>query len=295
MYYLQNRLYAPSLTECKAIYRGGEFLDVQVEVDITSINPNGLLDSGIYVQASKPGKYQDQITAWCVNLEREVNGKYYKVKLHRFENNFWKGVQVETKEINVSDTYRLKVVVLNGVLYAYVDDGECLFTYYIGNAVGKVGLRAFYAPNYFTNFSVTAPNISLNTNLFQQKIEQLEKLDLDLYTTITANNLKTTLEKAKNLINGEVSQPLLEICYLELIKAENALIKLCTKEDLVSLVEIGKNAQQQTNVYTKNSISSLKVVLENCQKAIESENIQEISYWYQKLEYKLDTLIKYGG
>ena len=295
MYYLQNRLYAPSLAESKAVYQGGPFTDVQVEVTITSINKNGLIDSGIYVQASDPGNKINQITAWCVNVERDVNSNYAIIRLHRFLNNSWDGYKCQATINNVGDSYNLKVVVKSGVLYVYINGGECLFNYYIGSNEGMVGLRTYYAPNYFTDFKVTAPSIEFDTSLFEQKIIELENIDSSLYTNDTITALKKEIEAAKILLNTEVSQPLMEECFSRLIKAENSLVKLCTKDDLAELVEIGNAAVSQTDVYTKNSIASLKVVLAECDKALQSDDNQEISYWYQKLEYKLDTLIRYGG
>ncbi len=289
MYILQNRLYAPLLTESKAIYKHGTYSDVDVSVDVAALVPGGNIDGGIYVQASGVNNAANGITAWNVNVEHDVNSSVFALKLHRFENNRWLGAKKEVYNIKyTSDTVHLRVVVKTGVLYAYLDGDAPVFTYNVGKSAGKVGLRSFYAPNYFENFSVTSPMITVEPELLQSKLAELDGFDYSPFTDESAQTLRAAVAEAKAALAAEESQADIDKAYADIVIAKSELTLKKTRADLDALTEKAQKMMSDAN-YTKSSVSSLRVVIEKCNAATE----EKISYWYKILQHRMDSAVKY--
>ncbi len=278
MYMLDGKLFAPTLCESKAIYRGGTFSDVQVEVDISSINPGGKIDAGIYVQARDPGNNLDAITAWDVQVERIVGNKTYTVKLHEFKNGKYMGERKVAEYVPCfSDTVHLKVTVQGGTLSAYTDFNGRLFSYEIGAGSGSVGLRCFYAPNYFENFTVTSPAIQVETAALASKLAELESFDYAPYTAESADAL-----------NGGVSQNAVDTALCNIEKAQNALTKTVTQKELDELVLRAREIVANGSRYTKNTVASISVVLNRIENADD-----DLSTLYKLLKRRVDGAVEY--
>lgn len=291
MFTLQNRLYAPVLAESKAIYKYGTYGDAEISVDVTAINKSGNIDGGIYVQASNASNAHDGITAWNVNVEHAVNANTFALKLHRFENNRWVGAQKEVYNIKyTSDTVHLRVVVKSGILNAFISGDEPVFTHYIGAATGKVGLRGYYSPIYFENFSVTAPTIALEPNKLGAKIAAMENFDYTVYTDATSAALRAAVEHGKETLNS-LSQADIDGAYADILAAENALIRIRTAEELRALTEKASAIIAEREKYTENSVGSLEIVLRQIEQA-DGENISEL---YAVLFRRIQSAVKYGG
>ena len=290
MYTYKNRLYAPVFGETKAIYKNGIYGDAEVSADITPINKSGRLNGGIYVQASNASNAVDGITAWNVNVEHEMNAKTFSVFLHRFENNRWAGVKKEARYIRYSyDTVHLRVVVKAGTLQAYVG-GELAFTHFIGTSTGRVGLRGMCAPMYFETFSVTSPIIAVDTNKLERKLDELENFDFSRYTENSADALRSAIAEAKRICELADSQADVDEAYSDVVAAQAGLLKKATKEQLSELVARADETIA-SGEYTKNTVSSLRVVLREID-GIEGE--QAIAYWCNILSHKLDNAVKYA-
>lgn len=292
MYILQNKLYAPVLTESKAIYKYGIYDNVTVSTDVTSINKNGIIDGGIYIGASGANNSKDGITAWCVNVEHSLESGVYALKLHRFENNRWLGAKKEVFNIkHTSDTVHLSVTVKSGVLYAYTN-GERIFSYAVGAARGKVGLRAFYSPIYFENFVVTSPVIAVDRKDLENKLNEFKAFDYSPYTKSSATALADAVKKGEAVLaDDKASQSDIDGAYDNIVTAKNRLLRAKTRADLDALVAETQTVISKPDVYTKSSISSLKVVVGKCQTAAD----EDISYWYNVLRHRLDSAVKYIG
>ncbi len=292
MYILQNRLYAPVLAESKAIYKNGTYSDVEVSVDISAIVPYGNIDGGIIVQTRGANNAANGLTGWNVNVEHNADATSFALKLHRFENNRWLGAKKEIYNIKyMSDTVHLRVVVKTGVLYAYLDAEDPIFTYNIGAASGKVGLRAYYAPMYFENFSVTSPMILVEPEQLEAKIKELVGFDYAPYTEDSAQKMKDAVEYGKVQLESETSQADIDKAYADILAAEQALIRIKTRADLDELIQTAQAIISDVHTYTKNSISSLKVVVDKCVAAEDAD----VSYWYQVLEHRIKSAVKYEG
>lgn len=294
-YTMDGKLYFWVLAEQKAILKKRSYSDVEVNVDIMTINKSGKFDSGIYVQASEVGPGMDEINAWCVNLERSASETTYYLKLHRF-NNSYLGARVEVGGLKLPmDKVHLRVIVKNGILYAFVDYQETpTITYYIGTDEGKVGLRNFYSPNYFDNFTVIGEGNSYDYSELFPAIEKAREYNTDELTEESGNRLKTALDHAVAVLQTTVTQYEID----ELAKTLNdAIESVIYKRAFSELVSVLSQAEAIINedgkVYTKNSWSSLQKVITVCSQLTEDSDEQLISYWTNRLEYRISALIPY--
>lgn len=287
---MDGKLYFWTLAEQKAIYKDCKYDDVDVSVDISTINESGKFDSGIYVHANNVGGGLDQVNGWNVNLERGADKTTYYLKLHRFDNGRYSGCRVEVSGLKLPmNTVNLRVVVKSGELYAFVDHGQTpVFNYTIGSEEGYVGLRNFYSPNYFDNFSIIGKGNNRD-NSSDVIIEDAKQIDLSKLTEESKNTLNNAIEAAENADN----QYSLEKAVAELEKAmKDALVKR-TAEDLAVAIERAE-AITDGSVYTENSWNSLQAVLGIC-RTVNTADEEAVSYWTYRLELKILLLVEYGG
>lgn len=97
-------------------------------------------------------------------------------------------------------------------------------------------------------------------DLLKQKIEEIEKIDWDLYTSQSQAQLKESLEKAKQYLqsNQMTTQGIYE-CYYELVQSYG---KLQLKADLTTLKAlIEKIENLDLSLYKQESVDHLKAVL----------------------------------
>lgn len=289
-YVVDGKLYGWSLAEQKAIYKQGSYEDVDVEVDVGTINKGGKFDAGIIVQASNVGNAMGVLTGWYVGLENGTGTTF--IKLHRWENSVWKGVKYEKAGVILQQVNHLRVAVKSGVLYAYLNYSEVEeFSYNIGTASGQVGLRCFYSPNYFDNFSVTGSSISLNTAEITAYMNQANQIDTALLTDVSRGDLTTALQACVTAKDGTSQNAIDEAC-ANLRKVLSELNYTHTYAELQTLIA---TAQALTNngTYTANSFNSLTAVLERCVALTDSSSENDISYWYKRLQLRIDSLIAY--
>ncbi len=287
-----------TLAEQKLILRGQLFSDVDVSVDIGTLNDHGKFNAGIYVHASSPNDQKDGITAWNVNLERAADRETYYLKLHRFDNGHWNGAIVEIPGLVLPmNEVNMRVVVKSGVLYAFINHEKTpRITYSIGAGEGYIGFRCYYSPNTFDNFSIISPTFPVDILALSNLVERANALDLQSLTQESQSKVSAMLSKAQELMQNAVNQYRVDECVAEFEEAlANALEKYSYAE-LVSVIARAK-ALENNGQYTQNSWSSLQTVLQYCEALSQDSSEEEISYWTYRLEKRIDRLVSYtkGG
>lgn len=291
-YVLEGKAYCWVLAEQKMILDGMTFVDVQVDVDIYTIGKNGKFDSGIYVGASGANNKMDGITAWNINIEHQEDAGTYWLKLHRFENNRW--LREEMVEISglpyTKDMIHLRAVVKNGVLSAYVDYNEkAVVTKVIGSeALGAVGLRNFYSPNCFDNFTVVGGAVDIDyaeMNALKSLAEQKLKEQL-------TENSREELASAVELATAVTSQKDADAASAALSEALDRAELKHTLSELSALVTKADGIQNTDGkVYTANSYAAFTAVKDICSSLTDADGEYEISYWYARLEERMNDLV----
>lgn len=287
---MDGKLYFWTLAEQKAIFKERKYDDVDVSVDISTINPSGKFDSGIYVHANNVGGRLDQVDGWVVNLEKGAGQSSYYLKLHRFENGRYRGCFVEVSGLRLPlNNVNLRVVVKSGVLFAFVDhQATPVFNYTIGSQSGYVGLRNFYSPNYFDNLSIvgTGNKKDVSSDVVIEDAKKIDSGKLTAESEKTLNNAIDAAEKADNQYSLEKAIAALEKAM------KDALVKR-TAEDLATAIEQAEKITDGS-VYTENSWNSLQSVLAICRN-VNTADEEAVSYWTYRLELKILLLVEYGG
>lgn len=294
---VSERLLFWTLAEQKAIYRKQYFSDVQMEARFYTFNPKGKLDCGFYLQASNVSDKMDGLTGWCVNIEHGANESTYRLKLHRFENGRWMGDKVAVDDLRFKSDYsiKLKVVVLSGILSAYTDDNpEPVFTYEIGKNQGSVGIRCFYAPNSVDDLSITAPDIDTDFTELNELVSKAEKVEEEKYTEESFASLTKALTAAKAVDENSAHQYEVDEACTALREALDGLTLRRSFEELTQLIARAKALESSQNKYTVNSYNSVVAVMTICQQLGEESSSQEISYWCNALQKRLDNLVEYN-
>ena len=291
---LDGKMYAWPLAEQKMILRGKRYSDVDVSVDIATINPRGKFDSGIYVAASNAGNALDQITAWAVNIEHAENSPSFVVKLHRFLNGRWQGVATTSGSLlYTEDTINLRVVSKGGMLFAFLNHSdEPLFSYNVGIEEGLVGLRNYYSPNTFDNFVVIGEANAVDRAELGAQIALAEAgLEKDLLQAC-----KDELNEALRLAELAVTQGEVDEAVEKLKQALARAVERETLEGLqLLLTQVDALTNENGAIYTENSWSSLQAVKALCRELTEKSGEYEICYWYKALEARINGLISFGA
>lgn len=293
-YVLSGRLYTNYYCEQKALYRGKVFTDVSVEVDVTTVGPlKGKIDGGIYIGASNASNNMDGITAYNVNVEHTAGTSDYVVKLHRFENGRWMGVQTETGKFTyTSDTVHIKAVVKDGMLYAFLNGGaQPIFSYNVGSSArGMVGIRNFYAPCYYDNFTVTGDALDVDF------------ADLEGRITLAENRAKDELaQESKAELDAAIAQGKAAKTQAQADAAQKALasalenaVTAHTIGELTALIATADGIEREGEKnYTVNSYNSMVAVRNICATLTEDSGEYKISYWYAQLDKRIKRLIAY--
>ncbi len=286
-----GKLFAWTLAEQKMILLRNRFTDVDVSVDISTINEGGKFDAGIYVGAFGVSGQIDGINAWQVNIEHSAGNSSYYLKLHRFEN-AWKGVKLEVSGIPYTgDTIHLRVVVKEGVLYAFLNhQKEPTLTYNIGVTTGHVGLRCFYSPNVFDNFTVIGEGIPVEEGRMDSLTAQAQAL---LEENLAEESLQA-LREAVSLAESATTQTEVDGAVKALEAAVERAVPARSFAELTALIaETQTLANPDGMVYTENSWNSLMAVKDICKGLHEASSEWDISYWYGRLKTRMDDLIPY--
>ncbi len=298
-WWMDNKLYFWSLAEQKAIFSNHTYSDVDISVDICTINKGGKFDSGLYVQGSSFSYHGSGATAWNVNVERDVNSTVGYLKLHRFNNYAWEGIKVEKSVRLPNDKVTLRVVVKSGMLYAFLDgDKKPVFNYFIGEQSGRVGFRSYYTPCYFDNLQIISPNTKIDYSFINSFLSEAEKIDRQTLTADSVKLLEQTVLSAQEAVSEKVNQYRID----ELtVKIKKTLSQLTFKRELDELNYLLEKAKSFKNpnmsVYTSNSWNSLQAVIGVCETLTIEDGENEISYWINRLENRIDALTAYinGG
>ena len=287
---LDEKLYFYNLCEQKAIYKK-TFTDVDVSIDINTINSPGKFDTGIYVGKGFSNPI-DGCNAYEVNLEKGADKTQFYLKLHKF-NYGYQGAKVEISGLKLSSVnLNLRVVVKDGYIYAFVDHRTTPeFSYNIGIGSNMVGLRNFYSPNYVDNFTVIGDGIDINKSNLELLIGEAESIDESKYTSKTYNQLANVLLLAKEAISDN-NQYDIDKYEEQLERALNNLIVKRSVQELDAAISRAREINNDEGIYTKNSYKALEMVL-SIAESVNREDEEVVSYWCNQLEAKMRLLIEY--
>ena len=292
-YLMDSKLYAWTLAEQKVIYNQFRFSDVDVSIDVNTINKNGKFDCGIYVQGNNFTNRLDGCSAYCLNLEKAAGNNSFYLKLHQFYNFAYVGAKKSISGLKLpTQNLNLRAVVKDGVLYAFVNNERTpRFSYDIGISEGYVGIRSFYSPNYFDNLTIIGKGVPYYRSDLEVMLEKAQELDLSKYTSKTATVLEEAISIAQEALVSS-NQYEIDEAYAKLKKAYDEMQELRTMSQFQSVISEAKKYINDQNTYTKNSFDSLMIVLERCEK-IDGEDEDEVSYWCCTLEDKIASLTPY--
>lgn len=291
MFVMDGHLYSWPFAEQKAILRNYSYTDVDVSVDLSTINEGGKIEAGIYVQASNVSSNIDGINAWCVCVERNANAKTFNFKLHRFENNKWLGAKSEILGIPYSsDNIHLRIVVKEGRLYAFLNNElRPRIEYYIGQSEGQIGLRSLYSPTLFDNMTIvsnihTPDKIELS-QLINKAIEEINSKNL-----VDEEAIEEVIQEAQNA----QTQKEIDLAIKSINKELENAVEVHTFQELQELLTLIETYSNDGGlVYTENSWSSFEKVRNICLKLTIESTEYDISYWFGRLEAKIVGLIAY--
>ncbi len=288
---MDGSIYFDTLSESKFIYNERTFTNVDVSVDINTINPQGKFDTGIYIGTDFDHPI-DHCIAYEVNLEKGADEKMFRLRLHRFYYG-WRGIQTEATGLKIPTVnLNLRVVVKGGILYAFVNHEKTpVLNFDIGGGNNYVGIRNYYSPNYIDNFTVIGSGLEVQKSRLDQLISQADALEASKYTTNSYNALASVLVEAKNAKQGSDQYAIDK--YTELLeKALANLIIKRTSNELEETLVRAKAISNEDERYTLNSFKALTMVIAICE-GVDRNNEDDVSYWCNQLDKKIEALTEY--
>ncbi len=282
--------------ETKAILKSPSTLSkYSMEADFYPSFAAGSLDVGFYIHASGVGNRIDDIKAYNINLEKPSFSNQLTVKIHSFNHSYAGELTANSTTIKACPV-NLRVDVNENNVKAYVNHSKNPIIDYSFTSwePGSVGFRAFRGvANKINNFKIYSSDFPIDNSKLLSLINEIQQLDLSLYTEESVNNLNDVLAEATALITD--NQYEIDLMCKKLEKAINDLLLKGSFEELVALIEnADRIINNDENLYTYNSFNSLKLITIRAKKITQSSSETEISYFVKILKQALDGLIKYN-
>ena len=252
------------------------------------------MNVGLYLFATNVSPEPDNINAYNVQFERDVNGNY-KVSLYRFNGKY--GGCATTKNVEVSGSdYTIKVVALKSTILVFVnDETKPLFAYEVEeNLTGNIGIRSQYQASEINSLKIISGEAQLaagdssNLNTLIETAKTYKEYD---YTEATYSVLKAALEEAEKAVG--LTQYKIDKAYENLYNALMSLERLPAgdKTQLNALIATAKGVDQSK--YTADSYAALKNALkvaedldENATQGAIDEAYKALDEAYKALEEK---------
>lgn len=281
-----------SLAEQKIVYKNAIYADVDVSVDISTINNNGKFDAGIYVGLkSGVSGALDGVTGYCVNLERGADKSTYYIKIHEFDHRYL-GAKAEIGSLVLPlNVVRLRVVIKDGMLYAFAGGSDTpQITYDLGDISGYVGFRSFYSPNTFDNIEIIGSVNEVDTT----ELTALTFRAQGLLSSVTDNS-RSALEAALAVAEQAAETKSAYEIDRAVMRLKTAIGGAIVKRNYATLLEWLAEADTKTNadgnIYTANSWASFCKVREMCRSFSVDSDAEDLSYWANRLRLRIDSLI----
>ena len=282
--------------ESKAILKSPSTLSkYTLEADFYPSFAEGNLDVGFYIHASGAGNRIDDIKAYNVNLEKASFSNLLTIKIHSFNHSYAGELTAKTTTMK-SSPVNLRVDVNENNVKVYVNHSNSSIIDYtlLTCEPGSVGFRAFRGTaNKISNFKIYSSIFPTDNSKLLSLIDEINQMDLSMYTLESVNNLNEVLSEATLLVTD--NQYEIDQMYRKLEKALNKLLLKGSFEELESIIESADDIiNNEEDLYTYNSFTSLKLITIRAKRLTPSSNETEISYFVNLLKQALGGLIKYS-
>lgn len=295
-YVMDGSLYNWVMCEQKTILTGYELSEYVLDTVVSTINPSGKIDGGFYFGGKAFSNPMDGATAYNLNVEHSAEQNTFTLKIHEFSNGKWLGDVLSVTGIPFyNNEVHLRLSVDHGEVSAFVNDESTpriTMSLDEEETTGLVGFRAFYAPQYFRYFSITAPEFSKNYDAFNAVYEKAKAIKAEDYTSKTYNALKEYLDELSSVDITQLNQISLDEITSKLQKLLDNLMPSSSFTKLQELIAEVEPVLEERDKYTSNSIASVEFCLTEAKKLTEDSPADEISYWYNVLSYRYQELIR---
>jgi len=255
-------------------------------VDVTmKVAVKSEMNIGLYVFATNVSSEADNINAYNVQFEKDVNGTY-KMSLYKFNGTYEGSLASKAVEVSGSD-YTIRVVVLRSTILVFVnDETKPLFIQEVEeNLAGNVGIRSQYRASeinslkIITNEAQLAAGDSSSLNMLIETAKTYKEYD---YTEATYSVLKTALEEAEKAVG--LTQYKIDKAYETLYNALMGLERLPAgdKTQLNALIATAKGVDQSK--YTADSYAALKSALKAAEDLDDNATQGAIDAAYKALD-----------
>ncbi|MCQ2814912.1 MAG: hypothetical protein MJ227_01260 [Bacilli bacterium] len=295
--FYDHSMFSYIYAENKLILRDVKLTEYLIEADFAPIIYKGHIDTGFYLQADSPSSEVDHINAWQVCIKHDENTPNWDLRLYKFSGGSWKGQYIEASDLPFwnAEWIHLSCLVKNGIVTTYInnDYDNPLFSYNIGDKAGLVGIRAFKCPSKVRNITITSPSFKIDNTALTNLINTADTYNKDKYTPKSWEDFQTVLNFAREVKAYGKNQIIINETYKQLNDAINQLIEIKTFDELQQLIREAEKITDESK-YTKNSYISLQKCLEIAKTYTDSSSVDDISYSYMMLSYRLKELIQYG-
>ncbi len=269
-----GKLVSPDSHEFKLMYNsvalGSPYV---VETVFSSYRPNGAVDAGLYVLASRPENGLDMIKAYSVCISKTAGSDVATVNVFKFDHRYVGSVGSEQISAPQNGTFALHVFVtaekilvfLNGsttpVLAVDIDRS------FITETSTYVGIRTFESQNVIDGFTVISGEFdSPDKALLNNAVVKAEAINISGYTSASADAFRTALTAAKSVLGDTAATQ------RSVNEANSALRKalgeLVAKGDAAALKNaVTAAAALKAEYYTSESFARVTAALAEINKA----------------------------
>ena len=180
-----------------------------VDASFSPLSENGGLNNGIYLFASGAKNGLDQVKAYNIHIEKTAGANTYVIQVHKMNFGYLgsaASVKLFFPEDGVIDLHiyadEEKVLVYveeskNPVLEMQIDKG------FIAAPRGDIGIRSYTVGAKVDNVRITSKAItSVGTEFLAAAIANSNQIDINDYTTESADAFNSALENAEGVLNN---------------------------------------------------------------------------------------------
>ena len=183
-----------------------------LEITVAPYTLDGRLNGGVYLMSSDPGRAQDMITAYNIQIERSARSSVYKLSAYKF-GGFYIG-QVASVELDFPQdgTIRLHILVRDGNIYVYVNGNRnkaLAFSvdrsFISPDEPSDVGIRAQACKMKFDGLRIISAELPVGTSVLESAIAVAERVDTGMYVSSCVSEFKSALASAETVIGNAAS------------------------------------------------------------------------------------------
>lgn len=250
-----------------------------LEVRLAPYVKGGHMNGGVYVLATDAGKVQDMITAYNIQVEREVGASTYRLSVFKFNGAYLGSETYVNLNMPQDEIISLHILIKDGFCSVFVNGSRNAAIKFeiddtlITEEYGDVGIRSQVSRMKFDGFRVISADLEKSTDVLESALSIAQGINQELYTPETVEALRALIEDAMEALADDT-----------LTQAQINVVNNSLRNAIASLIQVGDASALESSLasailidgrnYTQASYAALQSVIERI-NAISGQKVSQ--------------------